>query len=332
MAQEADNIFNVADQLRDARCQQTLSIEAVAKEICVRACYLRAIEERRYDDLPGKTFLVGFVKSYAKMLKLDPKALSDQFKADYDAFRSQQTADGKNEADWTNPKVARNQAINEYSVQMVAPKKRQWPAWLSPVVGLVGAGMSWFLVGANYTVSSVAIVDPVVEERTLAELNDFSIEPQDLITTSGNDALLAAEKTQSVEPETQKDMLPSYSAASIFLPAAHADNHVPLGVESSEITLQAVEDSWIQLFYRDGTELWSGILRSGHSYRPQLIGEVFLTTSNAGGIILKQSDASFGPLGGRGVVIEALALDSSLFGAEFFSDAGFSGLATDGSD
>lgn len=332
MAQEADNIFNVADQLRDARCQQKLSIEAVAKEICVRACYLKAIEERRYNDLPGKTFVVGFVKSYAKMLKLDPWALSDQFKADYDAFCSQQSADVKNKAERLNPKLERGQAINEHSVQMVAPRKRQWPAWLSPVVGLVGAGMSWFLVGANYTVSSVATIDPIVEERTLAELNDFSIEPQNPIAANEADTLLVSEKVQSAESSIENDIVPPYSAASIFLPAAHAANHVPAGIESNGITLQAVEDSWIQLFYRDGTEMWSGILRAGQSYRPQLIGEVFLTTSNAGGIILKQSDASFGPLGDRGGVIEALALDSSIFGAESFSDAGFSSVAAGGSD
>ena len=338
MAQEADYISNVADQLRDARCQQKLSIEAVAKEICVRACYLRAIEECRYNDLPGKTFVVGFVKSYAKMLKLDPQALSEQFKSEYDAFCVQQSGVENTKTESVGSSFGRARATNEYNVKMVAPEKRQWPTWLSPVVGLVGAGMSWFLVGANYTVSNVATIDQMVEERTLAELTSApAIDAPVLLASESADAPLAATESGSVKLVPENVAVPSYSepsysAASIFLPAAHAANHVPTGVQSNEITLQAVEDSWIQLFYRDGTEMWSGILRSGQSYRPQLIGEVFLTTSNAGGIILKRSDASLGPLGDRGGVIEALALDSSIFGAESFSDAGFSGPAVGGSD
>lgn len=338
MAQEADNILDVADHLRLARKQQKLSIEAVAKEICVRVCYLNAIEERRYDELPGKTFVVGFVKSYAKMLKLDPQALSEQFKSDYAAFCSAKGSAGSSIISSNGLSSVRDQSINDHRIKLVAPTKRQWHAWLSPAVGLVGAGMSWFLVGANYTVSSIATIDPVVEERTLAALTNAQLmHAPSTESVSGETAISAdqpvtADSDIAVRPAEHTVDLQAQTTTSMFLSAAHADNHVPAGIQSDDITLQAVEDSWIQLFYQDGTEMWSGVLRSGQSFRPQLIGEVYLTTSNAGGIILNGSDASLGPLGPRGSVIEALALDSLIFEAETFSDAGFSSAPTDGSD
>ncbi len=338
MAQEAENIFNVAEQLRDARERQKLSVDAVAKEICVRTCYLNAIEDGRFNDLPGKTFANGFVKSYAKMVKLDQDKLAKQFKSEFAEYFDHQRA-AVSEAvnvDYSGHESrAAVQSISHENTQMLAPKKRRWPAWVSPVVGLVGAGMSWFLVGANSSITSVAAIDPVVEERTLAEFADL-VSVQQTGTTldqqTNDSVLVEAEGTGVLAPVDPKPSSATYTATSIFLPAAHAANHIPSGEVSSAITFQAVEDSWVQLAYRDGTELWSGILRAGQSYRPQLVGEVFLTTSNAGGIVLKQSDATLGPLGERGSVIKAMALDASIFEVESFSDTALSGVQYGDSD
>jgi len=353
MAQEAANIINVADALRDARRQQKLSVEAIAKEICVRGCYLRAIEEGRYDDLPGKTFAIGFVKSYAKMLKLDQDALSEKFKSEYAehlnlhvsgpaADKHLNGSENVTAANDSRNSGSSRQSIGDHGIQMVAPKTRRWPAWISPVVGLAGAGMSWFLIGATSTVSTVAVIDPVVEERTLAAF--ANAKPSELLDgrARGATGLVIEEATTGINlakletdaPGAQNMEAPvsGFGTGSLFLPAAHASNHVPGGAPSIAITFEAVEDSWIQLSYRDGTELWSGVLRAGQSYRPQLIGEVFLTTSNAGGIILKQSDAALGPLGERGLVIESMALDASIFEPETFSDASFSGATVGGSE
>ena len=360
MAQEADNIFSAAEVLRDARGQQKLSVEAVAKEICVRGCYLKAIEEGRYDDLPGKTFAIGFVKSYAKMLKLDEVALSEKFKSEYAAHLDPRGSAHKvdqlsSESNATNVSAklgAGSQSIGDHSIEMVAPKTGRWPAWVSPVVGLVGAGMSWFLIGTTPTVSTIAAIDPVEEALTLAAfttsasseltggtavgVTGFDNEQTngDIGLENANISALGAQKLEASKPEGHEPESPmsGFATGSLFLPAAHASNHVPSGVSSSSITFEAVEDSWVQLSYRDGTELWSGVLRAGQSYRPQLIGEVFLTTSNAGGIVLKQSDALFGPLGERGHVIESMALDASIFQSESFSDAAFVGAASGGSD
>jgi len=353
MAQEAANISNVANVLRSARRQQKLSVDAVAKEICVRGRYLSAIEEGRYSDLPGKTFAIGFVKSYAKMLKLDQNALSEKFKSEYaeqlnlevSGSSVDKPSGGRGTVVTDNTSRhsgADRKSIGDHSIQMVAPKERRWPAWISPVVGLAGAGMSWFLIGSTSTVSSVAVIDTVVEERTLAAF--ASAAPSELpdsrargatglvIEEATTDISLAKLETDASGTQNPEISVSGFATGSLFTPSVHAANHVPSGLPSPAITFEALEDSWVQLSYRDGTELWSGVLRAGQSYRPQLIGEVFLTTSNAGGIILKQSDAALGPLGKRGLVIESMALDASIFEAETFSDAMLSGSVIGGSE
>lgn len=73
--------------LRAAREKRKLSLEDVSAAIHVRAAQLRAIEEGNIDALPGMTYAVGFVKSYASYLKLNPIDLGNKFKAEHGALK-----------------------------------------------------------------------------------------------------------------------------------------------------------------------------------------------------------------------------------------------------
>lgn len=58
--------------LRAAREQQGLSLEDVAARTRVRPAFLQALEEGRYDKLPGPVYTRGFLKLYARAVGLDP--------------------------------------------------------------------------------------------------------------------------------------------------------------------------------------------------------------------------------------------------------------------
>ncbi len=55
-------------------------IEEVSSALRIRPVFLRAIEESRYQDLPGLTYGVGFVRSYAHYLGLDVNDCVERFK------------------------------------------------------------------------------------------------------------------------------------------------------------------------------------------------------------------------------------------------------------
>ena len=42
--------------------------------------YLKLIEDSCYEDLPGPTYAIGFIRSYAEYLGVDAKSLIDQYK------------------------------------------------------------------------------------------------------------------------------------------------------------------------------------------------------------------------------------------------------------
>ncbi|MEM7124355.1 MAG: helix-turn-helix domain-containing protein [Pseudomonadota bacterium] len=70
----------IADQLVSARLSRGLELEDVAAVLHIRLDYLQAIEEARFDDLPGPTYVAGFVRTYGKHLGLDGEELVRLYK------------------------------------------------------------------------------------------------------------------------------------------------------------------------------------------------------------------------------------------------------------
>ncbi len=62
-------------RLRNARNAAGLSIDAVAQQLKLAPRQVRALEEDDFPQLPGRTFIRGFVRNYARLLRLDADAL-----------------------------------------------------------------------------------------------------------------------------------------------------------------------------------------------------------------------------------------------------------------
>ncbi len=71
---------SVGRVLRQAREHHGYDLPTVAQILRIRLAYLEAIERGRYDDLPGATYAVGFVRSYANYLDLDEQEVVRRFK------------------------------------------------------------------------------------------------------------------------------------------------------------------------------------------------------------------------------------------------------------
>jgi cytoskeletal protein RodZ len=74
----------VAEQLRTAREAQQLTIQQIAEITNVRADHIRAIEQGNYDVFSAPIYIRGFVRSYCKILKLDPGPVITQLNAELD--------------------------------------------------------------------------------------------------------------------------------------------------------------------------------------------------------------------------------------------------------
>lgn len=74
-----DAAWRAGRKLSEARRQRGLSLDEVADRIRVRREFLEALEEMNVKLLPGKAYALAFLRSYARELGIDEKAIVDQF-------------------------------------------------------------------------------------------------------------------------------------------------------------------------------------------------------------------------------------------------------------
>jgi len=327
-----NDTVSVAELLRNAREAKGLSIQSVAKEICVRSTFLKDIDAGRFDQLPAPAFSIGFVRAYAKMLDLDCEKIVAAF---------------KEEIGLTSQPESKIDLIDA----AVEPPRKGLPGWLSPVAGLVGVSLCWFLLGGNLaslgfatSATATAPIDTVAEEKAQlaavkAQLPDVKTDDAVVPVKPEQETAVAASLAVDTPPQApvqkkagadqvavqvadaahaapdsddQSGKKVYEEASSLFMPAAHASSPSRSATSTEgDVTLEAREDSWVRLVNADGSELWSGVLREGQSYSPQHDGQLYLSTSNAGGLMVAVGAVPAHVLGSRGQIISGLKLSSA---------------------
>jgi transcriptional regulator with XRE-family HTH domain len=91
VAPELDPSWRAGRKLTEARQQLGLSIAEIADRIRVRREFLEALEEMNIKMLPGKAYALAFLRSYARALGLDEKAIVEQFQEESSLAREDAT-------------------------------------------------------------------------------------------------------------------------------------------------------------------------------------------------------------------------------------------------
>jgi cytoskeletal protein RodZ len=74
-------MFAIGNSLREARNRRGLSPAEVQKGIRIRERYLTALEEERWELLPGDAYTKGFLRTYADFLGLDGNLYVEEYNA-----------------------------------------------------------------------------------------------------------------------------------------------------------------------------------------------------------------------------------------------------------
>lgn len=79
---ELDPAWRAGRKLAEARRQLGLSLDQVAERIRVRREFLEALEDMNVKLLPGKAYTLAFLRSYARELGVEEKAIVEQFQTE----------------------------------------------------------------------------------------------------------------------------------------------------------------------------------------------------------------------------------------------------------
>ncbi len=80
--QHTHNGLGVGALLRASRLRVGEELRDVAYMLRIRYPYLEAIEDGRYEELPGPTYAIGFIRAYAEHLGLDSEEVIRRFKSE----------------------------------------------------------------------------------------------------------------------------------------------------------------------------------------------------------------------------------------------------------
>lgn len=141
-------LLSVGDRLREARKLDGKTLEDVAKKTRVPMRHLQALEEGRYDDMPGRTYAIGFAKAYGQAVDLDEASFIDDMRAEMASFGmdSSHSGDAQND-DFEDP-------------AKVPTAKTAWIIAVAGIALLIGGYGIWrtmyFPAAPNDTNSAVA--------------------------------------------------------------------------------------------------------------------------------------------------------------------------------
>lgn len=269
----------VGGDLRYAREQHGWSLPDVAGTLRIRQPYLEAIEAGRLSELPGNAYAVGFVRTYATALGLDPVEIGRRF---------------KDEAQHVNRKT-------ELAFPAPVPE-RGVPVGAVLLLGVLltaGSYAVWYRYSgdARATVERVA---PVPERLApLAEPSRPVSNPSPQVAS-----ILPPGGTAAI-PGPVATVAPPVPVA---LPPVVAPTPVS-AADVSRVVLRIKSDSYIQVREKQGGVLLNRVMRAGESWPMPRGQALLLTTGNAGGTEVVIDGVTSPPLGANGLVRRDIPVD-----------------------
>lgn len=322
---------SVGAELRAVRLRRSEEIRSIAHILHIRRDYLEALEESRYEGLPGRAYALGFVRSYAEYLGLDSQHVVERYKSELDGDATEEATE-----------------LSSGFVPKAAGERRMPRGMGLVVVLIVAAGLyGVWLMGQS--------ADQMVAERqgaTPAEETDPSIQAAEANNSAaahhplesmprGDTASAATPREGSISsmrlgvgvpgatlaPGSEAAMLDASEAGDRPLAARPAVEPLPAipegtvyGVENagSRVSLRArKDDTWIRVEDANGRVLIEQTFRRGDLYRVPADRGAVLVARDASAIEIVADGRSLGLAGPPTLVLtgKPLAADTLLAAA-----------------
>jgi len=282
----------VGQDLRAARLRRGDDLATVSRALKIRKDHLEALEEDHFEALPGRTYAVGFIRSYSDYLGLDPVQCVERFKREI-AGRGEAPVSGSMSADMDERRLPHG-----------------WVVIAIVVLGLVVYGAYHLAITADTLLKpSVAPVPARIAARIPPPLQTPKPAPpsgplSNSQTTAPPASSNAAQPATPVPNDAQAAPAPADDSATA--PAGQV-----YGAQNKDVrvVLHANQTTRILVEASDGTVFINRTLRAGDSYRvPDRVG-LTLTTPNGGAIALELDGQLMGAAGKSAQMTEALSLD-----------------------
>jgi cytoskeleton protein RodZ len=258
--------------LSKARGTLGFSVLDVARHLKIAPEQVEALEADAYDELPGRVFVRGFLRNYAKLVGVDPQSL----------LRS---IDGE----MSGPELVELRTPSE--IVMPQEDRARWPLY---------SALAAFVVVALLAVYEFGFNEPV--ERNVPSPAAAPDAAGESVAPSPRNA---EQQDKPVDP-----VAPSSPTASETVLADGGDVHAAASgaVAERQLHMRFDQDSWVEI--RDGNNkvIFAKLSRAGRQERVTGTPPFEVTVGNARGVRLKYEDKPVDLAPYTGVAVARLTL------------------------
>jgi cytoskeleton protein RodZ len=289
----------VGQDLRTARLRRGEDLATVSRALKIRKEHLDAVEEDRIESLPGKTYAIGFVRSYAGYLGLDVTAMVARFKEEIAGRHDEHTP-----------------AIAQIPDEETRHLPRGWRIVAGVVVLLLGYG-AWHLFSSGST--QVAVPPPPSLNPPKAAVAKSAPAPAPAQTASAAPVTPAPSTKQAASTAAPSASMSSLPASTQTKPPGPDNAVSTIGAtggtvygeqnRNPRVVLKARTDTRITVRGEDGSLYLNRDLKAGDTYMVPNLPGLSLATSNAGAIEVALDGQVLGPVGQGQEILGRVSLD-----------------------
>ena len=249
--------------LRQARERAGLTLEAVAQRTLIPLSRLRALERDDYEQVGVPTFVLGYTRSYARFLKVDPAPLLKTLEATLPRV---------------DPVPVQTSTVALALQVQRKPRSVFWPTVLAVVlvlgaIAFIGINSASLVAPSSTSPAKVVIEEEVSDGRTLSLPLSVSVEPEAAtpaellpLNNSADDGEIALEEALDDDDFSSAQR---FSAAEVL-----EEVEQPLGAPAASadtLTLTFIADCWVSVTDATGKALIARLATSRDNL--QLFGQ-----------------------------------------------------------
>ena len=299
---DIDPFIAVGGELATARISQGLSLSDISSQLRISVKYLEFLENGEREKLPGATYVLGFIRSYAKCLDLEADAMCQRLIETMSAsdrqpeyhFIENKTAGG---GDWRN-------------MIMIG------------VVLIIVSYTAWYFMHDDYVLDTELTASTEsgagLDTELSTEADIAPIQPEitvDIVTIeTGSDINIiedtATKQNDAEQPELISDMA---DGESMDHTAANS-NPTTMPARTDGLAITALDEVWVELSTPVGEPVLAKLLAAGEMIAIPADNNYVLTTGNAGAISLGYVDQNtpWLALGTAGQILNKKPIDTLL--------------------
>lgn len=255
------DIEDIGTILKSSRLKSKKSMEEISSELCIRKIYLTALEEGDYETLPPIPYGVGYVRTYARYLGLNPDRAVKLYK---DASKIEED---KNE------------------IENIVPEKNKSNSW-HIVIGILALALlygGWEVYSQKESKTKPAT--DVAAETVVAEEPQNVVPQEETAPVMENDNAVENESTSVKTEDTpgtedtsmlQQTTLPTENAGMTETVVQPEENTVIENEPDNKVVVEFSGESWVELKGRDKV-YFQGVFHAGDRKEIDYVDNLFLS-------------------------------------------------------